>query len=116
MISDTMILISIAGLLVICVSKIINLISRGENKDLVFSLLEFGASLILLLFLLFAQFAAIQASHEQPLYEGEVFEATQYLLFGSFLVPVIFGFTVFEILFSFGIIGYRGRLSTGPEN
>lgn len=112
MIADIMILVSIAGLFVICVSKIINLIHKGENKDLVFSLLEFGASLVLLLFLFFAQFTAIQASHEQPFYEGEVFEATQYLFLGSFLVPIIFSLTVFELLFKFGVIGYRGRLST----
>lgn len=115
MIADTVLIGGTILLLWITYSKIKFIVKQGQ-KSITWISVEFGASLIIFLFLLYSQFTAVHASIEQPFYLGDVYEASQYVSFASFLLPVIFFLTFMEIIVSIKIFTTRGRLEPEKEN
>lgn len=111
-----MILIAIFGLVAIGYLKIMNIVHKGEDKSIIREILELALGFLFLLFLFFAQFTAIHASSEQPFYEGDVFEASQYLTFGVFMLLALTGLTLLEILFTMKLLVTRGRLLPDAES
>lgn len=103
-------LLLLLGMLFIIYLKIMNIKTRSEEKPAIKYLLETGLCFLFFLFLIIGNLAAIQAGNEQPFYEGEIFETSQYVLLGSFLLIPIMGLTVLEILFSLKLVGSRERL------
>ena len=111
LILGTVSIICIVGLLAVAFRKIQNVsIHKGEKRDTLMVLLEFSLSLIFLLFLFFVQFTTAFAASQDEILLPEAFEASQYLLFASFMVIVIFFLMIMEILLHFKFLTSRGRM------
>lgn len=111
MILGTLSLLSMGGLIYIAYRKIDNIaVHKGKKQSMLMSLLEFGLAAILLLFLFFAQFTTAYAASQDAYLLPDAYEASQYLFFASFLVPINFFLMAIELLMHFGYVGSRGRM------
>jgi len=117
MIGGSVMFFSIVILLYLGYSKVKNIITQFQHKErsksektMFRSLAELGLALIAFLFILYSQFAVVQASVEQDFYRGDVYEATQYVSFATYLLPALIFLTFFEIIVGFRTFAVRGRL------
>lgn len=97
------------AILVIVFLKLKNIVSKGQ-KTVFMILIELGVGFLCFLFLLYAQFATVHASGEQPFYAGNVFEATQWVSFAGIMLPLLMLLTFFEIILALKILAVRNRM------
>jgi len=111
MITGTLSLIALVGLLYLAYRKIDNIATHnGKKHSILIILVEFALATILLLFLLFGQFSTAFAASQDSYLLPAALEASQYLFFASFLIPTIFFLMAIELLMNFGFVGTRGRM------
>lgn len=115
MITGTLALIALFGLLTIAFFKIENLAHKGENRTILRSSLEFSLSAFLLLFLLFGVYVNTAAANDNAIFNADVLESSQYLRLGSYLFLGVLALFLLEVIIHFGMVGTRKRMEPSKQ-
>lgn len=115
MILGALILISFLGFFILVYLKVKNLVHKGSKTPILNVFLELALAFILLLALFVVQFVTAYSAAQNDIYLPDAYEASVYLQFGSYFIPILTVLSFLEILAGMGILASRGRMKSASE-